>query len=170
LLDKNNLKNQLLNALSPPYPNSAEEAANRIANAYHTYAQAAQDPMNGIPTNLSAKLPGLISELSNIFSDLVQPVSVKVNQLATAFSNYWMGVIFIISAPPGGQSTVTSITGTAQLINELTVILTDLDPEKTTDDKMNELSTALDNFTKTVMVTGQMNTAPSPTPYAGPIF
>jgi hypothetical protein len=165
-LNKNTLKNELLNALQS-YPSTAYEGAVKIANAYHTYSLEALDPMGGIPSNLDTKLPTLISDLNAIFSVLSLEIGDKISQLVTAFSNYWTGVIFIVSAPPTGQSVVSRLDGIGNLTSDLYTILTDLDVNKTFEDKAEELATALDNFTKKVWVSGTLNTTPNPTPYQG---
>jgi hypothetical protein len=135
------------------------QQAQRIANAYNTYALVAQS-CAGLPPSF-VNLPTLTSLLQIAMTGHYLEPATPARMWGDAFQAFWTGALF------GVTGTVTVIPGTAALKASLTSIFSSrtYTPLPTT---VNRIATTLDTFTKLVVV--QDTAIPPPSGCTAPII
>ncbi len=139
-------------------------AAQQWAQAYGSYASAAQSPLGvATPASIQAAQQVLQAALVPVFAtSRVLPQTCA--QMAQAFTAFWMTPpIVFVGTPPGA---VTVVPGAAALPAALASAFgVNFASRAQVDQAAQQLATALDAFTRTVIVTHLV----VPTPVIGPI-
>lgn len=145
------LKSGLMAALGDPadLPTSPVESGQRMADAYADYVLAATSCGGGAPADTNANAVALAAALASVFTTSIDPAT-TASGMATAFTAFWFSPpLAFTSIPPAGPGVVTAVAGTAVLQSFFAALV----PTSDADDAMTRVATALDVFTKTVVVT-----------------
>lgn len=163
MLNVNTLKDQLL-TMTHDYPGTPQEAGQRFAAAYKEYAKTAQSVGQGNPV-LSALLAAeqvLSTALGSLFASS-KDAGTSGSGVASALTAFWQTPpMSFTSIPPPLPGAVTGVTGGAALISALSSMGAVNDENIA----IEKVATAIDTFTKTVMVTHPVPSAP---PIVGPL-
>lgn len=149
------LQNALLQMTTTSRPQSASEAADRIATAYEAYTLTAL--AGGIP--LTAPGPGraaMSQALTAAFSTKPGLPPVVAQGFATMVTSYWVGATFIL--PPASGVVVTPPPGIAALVPTLSALFAN--PANPAEVFAAQVALALDVCTRTVLVTLTVPPAP----------
>ena len=175
-LDKNKLKNNLINWMngSKNYT-TKQEALQVFIDAYKNYCLDAQDISTDFPLTLNDF--GALSVLINGINNNGTP-ALAAQIFASAVSTFWVGGTFNLITPPPGtilpeiSATVTTPPDTSSLQTSLLNIFSDINSNTTIETKAQQLADALDQATKTTVVTcvGTNPSTGNPIPITGPIF
>ncbi len=171
-LDKNKLKQQLINwNIQSKQKHTKQEALQLFVNAYETYALDAQD-ISGDYIN-TYNTSAMVQVLMTL------PTQGSPQQAAQIFENaliaFWNSATFKLTIPPSGtiapeiSAIVTQNITSGTLQPLLLPIFSDISIQTTLETKMNQLATALDTVTKTIVVTC-IGTNPSPPPPTIPVI
>ena len=145
-LDKSKLKEGFLNLFgtgsSPAFPASADEAGQKWAEIISDYSS--DGTASGIPVSVSpAAQSTLALALTAAFSTVPGTPSTVAQNMTTALTPFWATVTVSGAVPPTGLAT-----GGPALLAGLTAIFSFVGG--TADSKAEEISNALDTYTKLV--------------------
>lgn len=151
-----------------------QQAEDRLARVYHTYAQDAEDVSGERPTNLvSTKFR---TPLNFVRSRRAQDFA---SQIEAAFVAYWTGAVFPVLVIPPPTPPCPNVGGTTIFSQETTSVVASVTPRAmfsailpivsswrgTAQVKARQLADAMDSVTKsavTVLITGLDTSSPTP--------
>jgi hypothetical protein len=142
-------------------PTSAVEAGQRWAQAYVSYASAAQSPTGGVPANATAGLSVLGSAFTSALG--TQDAAGAAGAMSAGVMAFWQMMVWTGAAAVG----VTAAPGNFALTSALTSIFGDTG-EVAARDKVDQLADAFDAGAKMVIVVDTPLVQPAP-PVVGPI-
>lgn len=152
-------------ALADHPPKSPQEAARRYAEIYARYAADARTVLGNAPVSLAAAEATLRIALIPVFTGFGRPPQVVAQQLAAAYTAFWL--LPPVATAGSFPGIVTLVAGTPVLGPALAAIwVANVASMPSARDAAQRLAAAIDIFTKTVIVTEA--TIPSPT--VGPLL
>jgi len=157
------IKSSLSSALADVfanYPSSKDEAGQKWAQAYVSYAAAALSPTGGTGVNAMAGLSSLASAFSGALRQ--EDPNGAASAMATGVQTFWQSISWV-----GAAVGVTTVPGNFALSSALAAVFSDLGESSATD-KGDRVADAFDAGAKTVMVLDTIPGVP-PVPVLGPI-
>ena len=157
------IRDALLDLAKNP-PRNAVDSARRYAAMYGRYATDARTVLGNAPASLTAAEATLAAALIPVFTGFGRPSQLVAQQMAQAFTAFWLLPPVVTAGSFPGL--VTAVAGTAALGPAMVAAwAANVASKATNQQAAQRMADALHAFTLTVVVTE----ATAPTPTVGPI-